>query len=939
MLAGEIQEALTFDDVTLIPARSDVLPTEADTTTRFSRNIPMNIPVSSSAMDTVTESHLAIAIAQQGGIGVVHKNLSIDRQRDEVDKVKRSESGMIVDPVTMTPDRRINEAMDVMDRYRISGVPIVEANGHLVGILTNRDLRFETRLDLPISEVMTKDNLITVPVGTTLNEAKAILQRHRVEKLLVVDENYRLKGLITVKDIQKAIKYPLAAKDDLGRLRVAAAIGATGDYLERAEELIRARVDALVIDTAHGHTEGVIAAVKKVKSRFPELDIIAGNIATADAAKDLILAGVDAIKTGMGPGSICLDEDALILMSDSSVKRIADVQVGEMVVTHRGRVRPVTKTYRRAYRGSMIALNVAGCPDKLHLTPNHELLAVTFDVPDKVRTKSGAKYFYSTKKYNSGLRWVRADQLKPQDVLAIPKRKYEVEAHVFDMAQIVPHYQSDEMSVWANKPSRNFNSENYHELAARFDTTARVIGTIVTQQRRINDVLSERVNAYLDGVGYVRFMQPVKLNRFIALDGELMRLIGYYVAEGYNAGKANNRQARFAFGAHERTYVEDASRLVDTIFGYRGTTANETPRHALEARVNNHAIARFFETLIPAGARNKRLPEYVLNQTSECLRQLLIGALRGDGCLKNPRRIAYKTASPHLAHQIAEIFMRLGYLPSIQSYESKRTNWATTYHVRISGAQCARFAAEFPELGIEYVATSSSKQGVFSDEDYIYASVISVDEEADQELDVFNLEVAEDHTYIANRVAVHNCTTRVVSGAGVPQITAIIETARAARGSGVPVIADGGIKYSGDVAKAIAAGADSVMIGSLFAGTDESPGEIILFQGRSFKTYRGMGSLGAMKEGSKDRYGQASEAQSKLVPEGIEGRVPHKGPLASLVHQLVGGLRSGMGYCGCRTIAEMQERARFMRVTSAGLRESHVHDVIITKEAPNYQLE
>src|SRR5438128_6924606 len=456
MLAGEIQEALTFDDVTLIPARSDILPTEADTTTRFTRNIPLNIPISSAAMDTVTESHLAIAIAQQGGIGVIHRNLPIEDQRDEVDKVKRSESGMIVDPVTMTPDHPISDAVEVMERYRISGVPIVEENGHLVGILTNRDLRFETRLDLPISEAMTKDNLITVPVGTTLNEAKAILQRHRVEKLLVVDDNYRLKGLITVKDIQKAIRYPLAAKDDLGRLRVAAGIGATGDFLERAEELIRARVDALVIDTAHGHTEGVIAAVKKVKSRFPELDIVAGNIATADAAKDLILAGVDAIKTGMGPGSICLGEDALILMNDSSVKRIADVQVGEMVVTHRGRVRPVTKTYRRAYHGSMIALNVAGCPDKLHLTPNHELLAVTFNVPSKVRAKNGAKYFYSTKKYNSGLRWVRADQLKPQDVLAIPKRKYEVEAYIFDMAQIVPHYHADEMNVWANRPSRNF---------------------------------------------------------------------------------------------------------------------------------------------------------------------------------------------------------------------------------------------------------------------------------------------------------------------------------------------------------------------------------------------------------------------------------------------------------------------------------------------------
>ena len=488
MLAGDILEALTFDDVSLVPARSGVLPTEAETNTRFTRNIPINIPITSSAMDTVTESHLAIAIAQQGGIGVIHKNLSIDAQRDEVDKVKRSESGMIVDPVTMTPDRKIAEAVDMMERYRISGVPIIEENGHLVGILTNRDLRFETRLDLPISEVMTKENLITVPVGTTLHEARAILQKHRVEKLLVVDEHYKLKGLITVKDIQKAIKYPLAAKDDFGRLRVAAAIGAGPQDLERAEELIRARVDALVIDTAHGHTENVLAAVRQVKSRFPEIDLVAGNIATAEATRDLIHAGVDAVKVGMGPGSIC--------------------------------------------------------------------------------------------------------------------------------------------------------------------------------------------------------------------------------------------------------------------------------------------------------------------------------------------------------------------------------------------------------------------------------------------------------------------TTRVVSGAGVPQITAILDCAKAARGSGVPVIADGGIKYSGDVSKAIAAGADSVMIGSLFAGTDESPGEVILFQGRSFKSYRGMGSISAMKSGSKDRYGQAGEMQiSKLVPEGIEGRVPHKGPLSSLIHQLVGGLRAGMGYCGCRTIQELQEKARFIRVTNAGLRESHVHDVIITKEAPNYQIE
>ncbi|MGE0103537.1 MAG: IMP dehydrogenase [Blastocatellales bacterium] len=488
MLTENMKEALTFDDVLLVPAYSDILPTETDTSTHLTRRIRLRIPVVSSAMDTVTESPMAIAIAQQGGIGVIHKNMSIETQSDEVDKVKRSESGMIVDPVTMTPDRLISDALGVMKRFKISGVPIVAGDGKLVGILTNRDLRFETRHNLPISEVMTKDNLITVPVGTTLREAEGILQKHRVEKLLVVDEHYHLKGLITVKDIQKAIKYPHASKDDLGRLRVAAAIGATGDFFERAAELVRARVDVLVIDTAHGHTSRVIEAVKEVKKRFQDVELIAGNVATADGARALVDAGVDAVKVGIGPGSIC--------------------------------------------------------------------------------------------------------------------------------------------------------------------------------------------------------------------------------------------------------------------------------------------------------------------------------------------------------------------------------------------------------------------------------------------------------------------TTRVVSGAGVPQITAISDAVGGVEGTGVPIIADGGIKYSGDITKAIAAGADSIMIGSLFAGTDESPGEIILYQGRNFKSYRGMGSLAAMKQGSKDRYGQESEdIESKLVPEGIEGRVTYKGSISALIAQLVGGLRAGMGYTGCRTIRELQQNARFIKITAASLKESHVHDVIITKEAPNYRVE
>jgi IMP dehydrogenase len=486
MRESDFKEALTFDDVLLVPQKSDVLPSDVDTSTRFSRNVPLNIPIVSASMDTVTEAPLAIAIAQLGGIGIIHRNMPAEQQADEIDKVKRSESGMIVDPITMSPDRPVSDALALMAKYRISGVPVTE-NGRLVGILTNRDLRFETRTDLPISAVMTKEDLITVPVGTTLDEARAILHKHRVEKLLVVDEGYALKGLITVKDIQKAMKYPSSAKDDLGRLRCGAAIGVGDAAIERARLLIDAKVDVIVVDTAHGHSRGVLETVERVKRLASGIDVVAGNVATAEATRELALAGVDAVKVGMGPGSIC--------------------------------------------------------------------------------------------------------------------------------------------------------------------------------------------------------------------------------------------------------------------------------------------------------------------------------------------------------------------------------------------------------------------------------------------------------------------TTRIISGAGVPQITAILDCAEVAAKQGIPIIADGGIKFSGDVVKALACGAQSVMIGSLFAGTAESPGETILYQGRTFKTYRGMGSLGAMSDATKDRYFQQEVESSKLVPEGIEGRVPYKGSLAGVVEQLVGGLRSGMGYCGSASIEELQSKARFLRITAAGHRESHVHDVIITKEAPNYQLD
>ena len=484
MLEKEIRLGLTYDDVVLVPAKSQVLPSEVDTRTRLSRNIQLNIPIVSAAMDTVTEARLAIAMAQEGGIGIVHRVLSPTDQAAEIDKVKKSESGMILDPITISPDQTIRDAHDLMARYRISGIPVTKS-GKLVGILTNRDLRFETRMELKVSQVMKRDKLITAPEGTSLEKAREILHEHRIEKLPVVNKQFDLKGLITIKDIEKRIKYPNACKDAHGRLRVGAALGVGPDTADRVALLVKAGVDVVVVDTAHGHSQAVLDTVKMVRKAHPKLDIIAGNIATAQAAKDLVKAGVDAVKVGVGPGSIC--------------------------------------------------------------------------------------------------------------------------------------------------------------------------------------------------------------------------------------------------------------------------------------------------------------------------------------------------------------------------------------------------------------------------------------------------------------------TTRMVSGAGMPQLTAIADCARALAGSGVPVIADGGIKYSGDITKALAAGASVVMLGSLLAGTEEAPGETVLFQARTYKVYRGMGSIGAMERGGGDRYGQGGRPTPKLVPEGIEGRVPYKGLLAPHIYQLVGGVKSGMGYCGCKTIPDLQQKATFIRQTVAGLREGHVHDVIITKEAPNYR--
>ena len=671
------KEGLTFDDVLLLPAESQVLPGDVATTTRLTPEITLNIPLLSAAMDTVTEARLAIALAREGGLGVIHRNLSIEDQAAEVDKVKRSESGMITDPITLGPDDSLRSALDVMGKYHISGIPITE-DGRLVGILTNRDMRFQGSLDRPIRELMTREHLITAPIGTTLDEARETLHRYKIEKLPVVDDHGMLKGLITVKDIQKKIQYPIAAKDEQGRLRVGAAVGVGPDTFARCEALVAEEVDLLMVDTSHGHSRMVIETVKQLTSTFgSRVQIGAGNVATAEGTEALIAAGARAIKVGIGPG--CFAAGTRILMANATYKNIEDVQPGDRVINMNGEPVNVVKAWCTGVREVMAVRHTASYRETL-VTPDHRYLA------------------------------------------GLP------------MAADVP----------VSQPQTHASTA----LIERTPSTT----TLDSRWREIGDMR----NDYL--------LQP--------------HHIAFEITE--------NDQGR-----HERMA------LVEAAFSHES-----------------------------------------------------FGAFRVSRLVSTRR------------------------------------------------------------LGVA--------------------------------VPVYDIEVdCPTHSFIADNAIVHNsiCTTRVVAGTGVPQITAIFDCAQAAAPFGIPVIADGGIQYSGDVAKALAAGADTVMIGSLLAGVDESPGELIISQGERYKDYRGMGSIGAMKQRSysKDRYFQGGVSEeSRLIAEGIEGRVAYKGSLTNVVFQLVGGLRQAMGYVGAESVEALKAHTRFIRITNAGLRESHPHDVVITKEAPNY---
>lgn len=928
-----INEALTFDDVLVVPAASNILPSDAVLKTRFSRNTPLNIPLVSAAMDTVTESATAIAIAREGGIGIIHKNLSAEEQAFEVEKVKRSEYWVVTEPITITRETTIAEINDLKEKYNISSFPVID-DKKLVGIITNRDILFEKDLNRKAEEIMTKD-LITTNKMLEFDEAKEILHKNKIEKLPIVDAKGHLRGMITTTDILNAVKYPHSNKDKKGRLVVGAAVGPKDD--KRIEALIEKEVDVIVVDTSHGHSANVIEAVKRFKKNY-SLDIVAGNVATGKATEALIKAGADGVKVGVGPGAICFEKDTLVSMGDYSVKEISEVCVGDEVITHMNRKRTVTKKYVHEHSGRMCEINVNGSPGTIKVTSNHPVLAISFKGAGAAKiSKYGAKYYFDKKKHNKGIEWVEAGSLSKGDILIVPKTiTRNVKEHVFDLTEYVSAPFYDEEKMWSNKIGFNSNTESHPDLALKFGTTPRIIGNIVHGGKSINHSLNKQVNQYLESVQYEREIEPNKINRFVELDEKAMKLFGYFVAEGSIAGAKNNRQLCFTFSGRETEYHAEVISLVKDIFGYDSSKViRKKNKNAATVHVFSHHIASFFERLFPLGSENKKVPELLLMQNTKLLEEFVKGAFNGDGTIKDHRRASYKTVSASLAFQMCEILTRLGFMPSINSEKKRNAKWNTAYRVSVSGKQYEEFMERiYP--GIMFLKGIPAKQQVWADDEHIYLTIKSI-KNCEKKIAVYNLEVDEDNSYLANRVAVHNCTTRIIAGVGVPQISAIMDAAIAAREYDVPIIADGGIKYSGDITKALVAGASSVMIGGIFAGCEETPGKLIFLNNRKFKQYRGMGSLGSMVKGSKDRYFQGSvKEKNKLVPEGIEGIVPYKGTISEVVYQLTGGLRSGMGLSGCKTITELRENAEFVKITKAGLAESHPHDISITEESPNY---
>ncbi|WP_246580705.1 IMP dehydrogenase [Deinococcus aestuarii] len=856
------QEGITFDDVLLLPRHSTVLPHEVSVETQLTRRVRLNIPFVSAAMDTVTETAMAVAMAREGGIGVVHKNMPVDAQAEMVRKVKRSESGMIVDPITLPPHATVGDAERMMGEYRISGVPVTDPAGRLLGIITNRDLRFLDDPATPIGDVMTREHLVTVPVGTTLEEAQEIFKRHRIEKLLVTDEGGFLKGLITIKDLTKRVKYPRAAKDSLGRLRVAAAIGVGADLMDRAGALVAAGADVLVLDSAHGHSQGILNALTRVKDHF-DVDVIAGNIATRAGARDLIAAGADAVKVGIGPG--CFAAGTRVLMAGGYYKNIEDVRVGDRVLNMHGRPVTVVNSWCTGIR-EVIALRHVHAPRETLVTPDHRYWVGDLSTVSAASVSSrgyARALAQPTRLGESKLRW---------------KAVGEAEGDVFLMPRQLHFELPDSLEI------------NLGDFAVRQGQL----------QRRYQTQIRESYD-----LGY---------------------LFGTFLGDGHAFLNHNGSETRTGsevgrvdwFFSHEEGEIADkVSAAVERVTGVRPVRKDDG--NLIRLYLYSLPWARL---LAGFGKReHKGLPHAYLVKDEAYLRGLKDGLIDSDGYIAADGRQCFVNTS----RALLELFGLLchlidGSLPNMHvepgnlgGLQGVKGELLDSYRARLNVSHAAR---QFPDYSV--VKPLSRRDLNLS-------------------LPVYDIEVdCPTHSFIADNAVVHNsiCTTRVVTGVGVPQITAIFEASEAALEAGVPVIADGGIKQTGDVPKAIAAGASAVMMGSMLAGTDEAPGEVVLRDGRRYKSYRGMGSLGAMDQGSSDRYFQSGSR--KFVPEGIEGIIAYRGRAGEVLYQFVGGLRSSMGYCGAPDLATLRDTAQFVRITGASLIESHPHGVTITKEAPNY---
>ena len=854
-------EALTYDDVLLLPAYSEVLPRDADVSTQLTRHIRLNLPFLSAAMDTVTEAEMAIAVAQEGGIGIIHKNMSIRAQAELVRRVKRSESGIILDPFTLEDTATLGDAKKLMRDNKIGGIPIVDEQRRLKGILTNRDLRFEKDMSRPVAEVMTSANLVTAAAGTELGIAEEILQDSKVEKLPVVDAEGKLVGLITYRDIRKRRRSPNACKDQFGRLRVGAAVGVTPDLLDRVAALAEAGVDVVSVDTAHGHSKGVLDAVRRIKGQFPDLEVIAGNVATAEGARALADAGADAVKVGVGPG--CFAAGTRVLMAAGHYENIERVQAGDRVINMHGQPVTVLKAWCTGVR-EVMAVRHAQSLEETIVTPDHQFWVGDLStVSAAVASKGYANVLEKpTRLGQSKLRWKEVGEVAA-DTFLLPRQLH---------LELPPHF-TDELAAYA----------------VRQDKLARYQPTIT--------------DSY--ATGYV---------------------FGTFLGDGHAFLNTNGRseigRVSWYFAAHETAVAQKLQRCLAEVVGFAGSEVVSPKGNLLTVHLYSLPWARL---LARFGKRqDKHLPAAYRCANPAYLRGLRDGLLDSDGYTAADGRICFHNTAKPLVELFALLTLQLdGSLPNLHAEAGSMGGLSGTSDENCRVSYRAR-------LNVTHAKRRLSAYNVVK---------VLGQRRLNRAVPVYDIEVdCPTHSFIADNAIVHNsiCTTRIIAGIGVPQLSAVLEAARGLAGTGVPLIADGGVKFSGDAVKALAAGASSVMIGSLLAGTEEAPGDVIIYEGRKFKSYRGMGSVEAMEEGSKDRYFQDAEDDvKKLVPEGIVGRVPFKGGAGEVLYQLAGGLRAGMGYCGAATVAALQQ-ARMVRITNAGLRESHPHDIQITSESPNY---